>query len=62
MAHGSAGAFVSKWVIDKSTGAVLSGEDQIKTVFLYDPATQSYVNATSAFNRYCSATLAEPTM
>src|SRR4051794_5524699 len=47
-AHGSAGAFVSKWVIDRATGNVLSGQDQIKTVFLYDPATASYVNATSA--------------
>ena len=59
-AHGSAGAFVSKWVIDKATGGVLSGQDQIRTVFLYDPATASYVNATTAFNRFCSATLAEP--
>jgi hypothetical protein len=60
-AHGSKGAFVSKWVIDKATGNVVSGQDQIQTVFLYDPATASYVNATSAFNRFCSATLAEPT-
>ncbi|HEV8292335.1 MAG TPA: hypothetical protein VGP94_10440, partial [Tepidisphaeraceae bacterium] len=59
-AHGAKGAFVSKWVIDKKSGQVLSGQDQIKTVFLYDPATGQYVNASPAFNRFCSATLAEP--
>jgi hypothetical protein len=57
-AHGNKGAFVSKWVIDKATGNVLSGQDQIKSVFLYDPATASYVNASPAFNRFCSANLA----
>jgi len=57
-AHGSKGAFVSRWVISKATGEVLSGQDQIKKVFLYDPATRSYVNATTAFNRFCSANLA----
>jgi hypothetical protein len=58
-AHGNKGAFVSKWIISKSTGEVLSGQDQIKKVFLYDPATSSYVNAAPAFNRFCSANLAE---
>jgi hypothetical protein len=60
-AHGSTGAFVSKWVIDKASGNVLSGQDQIRTVLLYDAATASYVNATTAFNRFCSADLAAPT-
>jgi hypothetical protein len=60
-AHGNKGAFVSKWIIDKATGTVLSGHDQMKTVFLYDPATGQYVNASPAFNRFCSATLGEPT-
>ena len=59
-AHGAKGAFVSKWVISKSTGEVLSGQDQMKKVFLYDPATKSYVNAAFAFNRFCSADLAAP--
>src|SRR5882762_6510488 len=57
-AHGNKGAFVSKWIISKSTGEVLSGQDQMKKVFLYDPATRSYVNASPAFNRFCSADLA----
>jgi Ca2+-binding RTX toxin-like protein len=60
-AHGSIGAFVSKWVFDKATGNVLSGGDLIKQVFQYDPGTASYVAATRAFNRFCSATLGEPT-
>src|SRR5688500_5164486 len=60
-AHGSAGAFVSRWIIDKKTGAVLSGQDQIKTVFLHDPLTNTYINATTAFNRFCSADLADQT-
>jgi hypothetical protein len=60
-AHGNKGAFVSKWVIDKATGAVLSGQDQIRTVFLFDPVSGQYVNASPAFNRFCSATLAEQT-
>src|SRR4051812_13617756 len=59
-AHGAKGAFVSKWIISKSTGEVLSGQDQMKKVFLYDPATKSYVNAAPAFNRFCSADLAAP--
>jgi hypothetical protein len=60
-AHGSIGAFVSKWVFDKATGNVLSGGDLIKQVFQYDPGTAAYVAATKAFNRFCSATLGEPT-
>jgi hypothetical protein len=59
--HGEKGAFVSKWVIDKATLNVLSGDDQIKQVFLYNTATGQYEPAVTAFNRFCSATLAEPT-
>jgi hypothetical protein len=60
-AHGNIGAFVSKWIIDKATGTVLSGQDQIQRVFLFDPTTGQYVNASPAFNRFCSATLGAPT-
>jgi hypothetical protein len=58
--HGAKGAFVSKWVIDKTTLNVLSGDDLIKSVFVYDVASGAYVPAVVAFNRFCSATLAEP--
>ncbi len=57
-AHGSAGSFVSKWVFNKATGAVISGGDLIQQVFQYDPGTAAYVEATKAFNRFCSADLA----
>lgn len=56
-AHGAAGAFVSRWVIDKTTHAVISGEDQIKNFFTWDGSeyTQS---AAPALDRTCSADLA----
>lgn len=55
--HGSAGAFVSVWRIDKSTLAVKSGNDLIRTIETWNPATQAYVQGTTAFNRFCSADL-----
>jgi RTX calcium-binding nonapeptide repeat (4 copies) len=58
--HGSAGAFVSRLVIDKASLDVVTASDLIQDVHLYDPATGGYVEATTAFNRFCSADLAEP--
>lgn len=58
--HGSKGAFVSRWVIDKSTLQVLEGDDLIKTMQLWDPATQTYVSGTTALTRLCSADLPSP--
>lgn len=49
--HGSDGAFVSKWIIDKETLQVLHGEDLIKNLNL--------VTGTTALNRLCSADLPE---
>ncbi|MDT0507339.1 SdiA-regulated domain-containing protein [Novosphingobium sp. MMS21-SN21R] len=58
-AHGAAGAFVTQLVIDKATLSVISGDDAIKTVKLFDDATGTYVTASSyAINRLCSADLA----
>jgi hypothetical protein len=57
--HGFKGAFVSKLVIDKATLEVLEGSDLIQQAFQYDPATDSYVAQTNAFNRFCSADLAD---
>jgi hypothetical protein len=57
-AHGSAGAFISRWVIDTNTLQVLSGQDQIQTVNSYDAASSGFVSGTRAFNRLCSADLA----
>ncbi len=56
--HGAAGAFVSRWVIDKRTLRVVSGSDLIRKVFLDSPA--GFVQTPGvALNRLCSADLAE---
>jgi hypothetical protein len=57
-AHGAAGAFVSKWVIDKSTLKVIKGEDLIKRVMLATGGTWSQASGiAAAMNRLCSADL-----
>jgi len=56
-AHGSVGAFVSKWVINKDTLQVVSGGDLIQTVQVFNPATGTYSQGTTAFARLCSADL-----
>jgi len=63
------GAFVSRWVIDKSTLKVLEGDDLIKTLYLWDsnPASPTYnqyvvgTGALSYLNRLCSADLPDAT-
>ncbi len=60
-AHGSKGAFVSRWTIDRKTLEVVKGEDftqSAQDVFLWDPATRQYVPGTTTWERYCSADLA----
>ncbi len=64
-AYGSAGAFVSKWIINKTTLAVQSGADLTQNVNLYNTATNTYSVYNSAntstlagFGRFCSADLA----
>src|SRR5262245_14430004 len=59
--HGAVGAFVSEYVIDKSTLQVLSGQDLMQNVFLWDVANQRSNTFTTpfAFNRFCSADLPE---
>jgi hypothetical protein len=62
-AHGSKGAFVSRWVIDRRTLEVLNGEDftqSAQDVFQWDPGTNQYVPGTTVWQRYCSADLAKP--
>ncbi len=53
------GAFVSEWVIDKTTLKVISGGDLIKKV--YDNGVQVTTAAALSFNRFCSADLAPTT-
>jgi hypothetical protein len=54
-AHGSTGAFVSKWTIRKDDLSVVSGQDLISTVYLWQ--NTAYVAGTTAFTRFCSADL-----
>ncbi len=61
-AHGSAGAFVSKWIINKNDLSVVSGGDLIQRINLWNTLTNSYTTYNSAFpsanaamGRFCSA-------
>jgi Ca2+-binding RTX toxin-like protein len=56
--HGSIGAYIDALVIDKATLAVVSGDDAIKTLNLWDDANDVYVQGTTAFSRFCSGDLA----
>ena len=58
-AHGGTGAFVSRWVINKSDLSVVSGRDQDQTVNLWSGSAYSPA-ANVNFNRFCSADLARP--
>lgn len=57
--HGAIGAFVSQWVIDKTTLQVIDVKDSITNVQLWDDVTESFVTSTYAIGRLCSADLAE---
>lgn len=58
-AHGSKGAFVSKWIINKSNLSVVSGSDLTQTVKLWNGSgySPSLPSPLTAFNRFCSADL-----
>ncbi|MEO6719829.1 MAG: T9SS type A sorting domain-containing protein, partial [Ferruginibacter sp.] len=67
-AHGSKGAFISKWVINKSDLTVMSGADLIQKVNIWDPLISAYATYSAAnpapvstFSRFCSADLPEAT-
>ena len=61
-AHGSAGAFVSKWIINKSNLSVISGSDLIQNIKLWNGSAYTTFNAANPstlarLNRLCSADL-----
>jgi hypothetical protein len=65
-AHGQRGAFVSKWIINKSDLSVVSGADLTQSAYLWNPLTSSYIHYNSsfssplaAFGRFCAADLPE---
>ncbi len=57
-AHGSRGAFVSRWVINKNTLEVISGQDAITSSNVWQGG--QFVQQTTAFSRFCSSDLARP--
>lgn len=60
--HGSKGAFVSQWTIDRKSLRVLRGQDfsqSAQDVFNWDPATQAYLRGTTVWQRFCSGDLAK---
>ncbi|HRH50202.1 MAG TPA: DUF839 domain-containing protein [Panacibacter sp.] len=61
-AHGSKGAYVSKWIINKSNLSVLSGSDLMQNVNLWNGSGYTTFNSsspmTAGFSRFCSADLA----
>lgn len=59
--HGSRGGFISRWVLRTSDLSVISGDDQIKTVYLAAPGGGWLGPGTFAFDRFCSADLPEAT-
>jgi hypothetical protein len=61
-AHGAAGAYVSRFVINKNTFQVVSGEDLIKQAYGWNSTTQqsNTTPSTLAFNRFCSGDLPAP--
>jgi hypothetical protein len=59
-AHGSRGAFVSRWVIDRETLQVRAGQDHTTSpgqIHVWDPATGRYTTGTTTWQRHCSADL-----
>ena len=59
-AHGSTGAFVSRWTIDADTLLVKQGQDLTASptkVFTWNPASSQYVAGTTQWQRFCSADL-----
>jgi len=58
--HGAKGAFISKWIIRIEDLTVLSGEDLIQSVMIWNKTTSQYESATVTFSRFCSADLPTP--
>ncbi|MBL7974197.1 MAG: DUF839 domain-containing protein, partial [Candidatus Kapabacteria bacterium] len=63
-AHGSTGAYVSKWIVNKKDLQILSGSDLISKVNLWNGSGYTTYSTTSpmpvGFSRFCSADLAQP--
>lgn len=63
-AHGSKGAFVSRWQFDPATKAMTAGRDHSTSssdVRTFDRSTGTWSVGTTLWNRFCSSDLAAPT-
>jgi len=56
--HGSTGAFVSQWTLRRSDFGVVGARDLTNSVNTFNTGTNSFVNGTTRFGRFCSADLA----
>jgi hypothetical protein len=59
--HGSNGSFVSRWTIDSETLKVKKGQDHTTSpngVYTWDPASKTYKQGTTQWQRHCSGDLA----
>jgi len=57
-AHGGTGAFVSKWIVNKGSLQVVSGEDLIRVAYGWNGSTWTpLAGAKNNFSRFCSADL-----
>ncbi|MCG3776395.1 MAG: hypothetical protein JW395_3250 [Nitrospira sp.] len=59
-AHGSKGAFVSKWTLEPNTLRVLEGSDLIQKLYQWDTPNKAWKQETMALTRLCSADMAPP--
>lgn len=60
--HGSKGAFVSEWLIERDTLEVVAGQDHAPDasyVFSFNPALNTWLEGTVPWNRFCAADLPE---
>lgn len=57
--HGAIGAFVSKWTLDKATLSVVTADDAIQTMMLWNDGASAFEASTYAANRFCSGNLAD---
>ena len=55
--HGAKGTYVSQLVIDKTTLEVISGQDAIQTLKVWDTASGTWQVSTTALSRFCSGDL-----
>jgi len=58
--HGAIGAYVDRIVIDKETLEIVSSDDLIQSVQVWDDAADEYVTQTTVLGRFCSSDLAQP--